>query len=385
MIITSQGNIPSRFAHSFNVTKMAQGFLNTGEDVELVTFGCIRNWLYKMKIKDIRKYYGISTEIKLKFISNLDINFFIKTTGSERFSKKSAKYIKSQKPNFVFCRSYFTPYYCVKFGLPTIMETHTISYDLPALKKAFSVAEESNFLGLVTINENLKKEYAKRGVPEEKIIVLEDGVDLSLFNIEDSKEIWRKELNLPLDKKLIVYVGGLYKEKGIEQILLTAEKLQTEDFLFVLVGGKNNQIEEWKKYCKEKNIKNILFTGFASQIDVPKYLKSADVLIMPYDTEMNYKVMDINTTSPLKLFEFMASKRPIVTTAIPVIEKVVKHNESAMLAEPNNINNLAEYVIELIENEQKSIDLSNKAYELAKQYEWKARCQEIIDRFVKND
>jgi len=384
MIITSQGNIPSKFAHSFNVTKMAQGFLNIEESVELVTFSSIRNWLYKMKINDIYKYYAISKDIKIKALPTIDKNFFVKTTGSERYNKKAAKYIKSKNPNFVFCRSYLTPYYCVKLGLPTIMETHTTLYDLPPLRKVFSVAKDENFLGLVTINDNLKNEYAKRGVPEEKIVILEDGVDLDLFNIDDNKEIWRKELNLPLDKKLVVYVGGLYKEKGIEQILLTAQKLQNKDIVFALVGGKKEQIDQWKKYCAEKNISNIIFTGFAFQVDVPKYLKAADVLLMPYDTKMNYKVMDINSTSPLKLFEFMGSKRPVVSTAIPVIKKVVNHNESAMLAEANNVDQLAEYVQELMQNPEKSRQLSNRAYELVKQYEWKARCQTIIDRFVKN-
>jgi len=384
MIITSQGNIPSKFAHSYNVTKMAQGFLNTGQNVELVTFSSIRNWLYEKKIRNIYKYYAISKDIKIKKIPTFDINYLIKTKGSEKYSKKAAKYISKKDPNFVFCRSYLTPYYCVKLGLPTIMEAHTTLYDLPDLQRAFSITKDKNFLGLVTINENLKEEYAKRGVPEEKIIVLEDGVDLDLFNIDDSKKVWRKELNLPLDKKLVVYVGGLYKEKGIEHILLTARKLQNKNIIVVLVGGKKEQIEEWKKYCDNKNISNAIFSGFAYQVDVPKYLKAADVLIMPYDTRLNYKVMDINSTSPLKLFEYMGSKRPIVTTAIPVVRKIVSHNESAMLAEANNIDQLAQYVKELIENPEKSGELSNKAFELVKQYEWKARCQQIMNKFIEN-
>ncbi|MFZ5365201.1 MAG: glycosyltransferase [Patescibacteria group bacterium] len=384
MIITTDGNIPSRFAHSFNVTKMAQGFYNIGQDVELVTFFSLRNLLYKLKIKDIYEYYALSKNIKIKMLPAFDKNIFIKTTGGERYNKKAAQYIESQNPNFVFCRSYLTPYYCVKLGLPTIMETHTTNYDLPALRKSFGAAKDKNFLGLVTINEKLKKEYAKRGVPEEKIIVLEDGVDLNLFDIEDDKEIWRKELSLPSDKKIIAYVGGLYREKGIEQILLTAQKLQTTEIIFVLVGGKQEQIREWKKYCAEKNISNVAFAGFACQSDVPKYIKAADVLIMPYDTRINYKVMDINSTSPLKLFEYMGSKRPIVSTAIPVIEKVVSHNESAMLAESNNVEQLAQYVRELLNNPERGGQLSEKAFKLAKQYEWKVRCEKIIKTFIKN-
>ncbi|HUT22272.1 MAG TPA: glycosyltransferase [Candidatus Bipolaricaulota bacterium] len=383
MIITTDGNIPSKFAHSFNVTKMAQGFFRAGEKVELVSFSSFRNWLYKIKVGDFRRYYGLSPKIKLKFLMTFGFDFLAKTIGNEKFSQKAAKYIKSQNPDFVYCRSYLTPYYCVKEGLPTIMETHTKEVG-DDLKKVFSVANDKNFLGIVTIHKNLKKLYENAGVPEEKILVAEDGVDLDLFNINDDRFFWRKELNLPADKKLAVYVGGLYKEKGIEQILLAAQKLHDKNIDFVLVGGNKNQIGEWKKYCAKENIGNVVFAGFAPQTDVPKYLKAADVLIMPYDTRVDFKVMDINSTSPLKLFEFMASRRPIVSTALPVIEKVVKHGESAFLASPNNIEQLSGFILEAANNAQKSALMASKAFELAKQYDWKVRCRKIIDKFVKN-
>ena len=90
--------------------------------------------------------------------------------------------------------------------------------------------------------------------------------------------------------------------------------------------------------------------------------------------------MDINTTSPMKLFEYMASKRPIVTTNIPTISKVIEHDKSGMLAEPNNIEQLAAYILELIKDKEKSKRISTNAFEEVRKYEWRERCRKIIQK-----
>jgi len=220
-------------------------------------------------------------------------------------------------------------------------------------------------------------------VPEDKILVLEDGVDVKQFDIEDDRFKWRKKLNLPEDKKIIMYCGSLFKEKGIEDVLWTAKELNIhKDIVFILVGGNKKHIKYWKNFNHRNKTDNVIFTGFVSNSEVPEYLKSADILIMPYKTNLKYKIMDLNSTSPLKLFEYMASKRPIVTTNIPVVEKIVKHGESAMLAEPNNIKMLSEYVLSLLNNAEKSEFMAKFALEIAKKYSWKIRCETIIKKLV---
>jgi glycosyltransferase involved in cell wall biosynthesis len=103
---------------------------------------------------------------------------------------------------------------------------------------------------------------------------------------------------------------------------------------------------------------------------------------MPYNTGITYDRMDIDSTSPLKLFEYMASARPVVTSDIPVVSKIVKHGESAMLAEPNNIEMLSEYVLQLLNHKEKAATISKEAYKLVKQYSWTKRCEIIHSKLV---
>jgi len=383
MIITCDGNMPSRHAHSINVMKMAQGFHQAGLDVAVVSLLSLPNILIRRRVKNIHAFYGIDDDIEIKLLPVFNRDFFRKTTGAKGFNKKAAKYIKKAAPAFAYCRSYLTPYYCVRQGVPAIIETHTTNFDHPSLKKVYEIAGDKAFLGMVTISESIKKEHVRRGIAGNKILVLEDGVDLDSFDIDDDREKWRRHTGMPPDKKIVLYAGSLYREKGIEHILLVAGKLQSDRHIrFVIVGGSKKQVDFWKAYAKENKIENVMFTGFVNNADIPKYLKSADALIMPYDTSFDYGVMDLDTTSPLKLFEYMAAKRPVISTKLPAITKVVKHNESAMLAEANNIDMLAEYVRELLQNPSKGSQLCARACELVKAYEWKSRCRVILDTLV---
>ena len=385
MIITIDGNIPSQFAHSFNVMKMAQGFHEAGEEVSLVSLLSLPNIRERIRIGDLYDHYGVAKNIQIKFLPVYNFDFFTKRTEAKDFSIIAAKYIKKRNPDFVYCRSYLTPYYCSRMGVPSILETHTTVYNLPALQKIYEICHDRNFLGIVTISEDIKKAHIDRGVPADKIIALEDGVDLKRFNIDDDKFCWREKCGLPLDKRIVMYCGSLYKEKGIEDILLSAKKLMSHDkLLYVIIGGTDEQLAEWKDYIKNRDIDNVKFFGFIKNIDIPKYLKSADVLIMPYNLKVHYRVMDVKTTSPMKLFEYMASKRPIITSDIPAISKIVEHQKSALLAEPNNVDQIVRFILELLGDRKKSMQISTNAFEAVKKYEWKNRCERILDKFVRS-
>lgn len=378
IIVTTGGDVPSKFAHSFNVMKMAQGFYKLGNSVKLVVPLSFPLLIRRIKIKDIYSFYGIDRGIKIKYIPVFSLRGLKQNNDFVQFDYLVAKYCKKHKVDLAYCRSYRIPYYCVKMGVPTIIETHTKNYSHPDLQKIYEVSNEPDFKGLVTISEDIKKEHIRRGIPEEKILVLEDGIDLERFEINDDRYFWRKKLGLPTNMNLIVYCGHFYEEKGIEHILLTAKKLSKENILFILVGGFSKDVNNWKEYCKKELITNVFFVGFINNSEVPKYLKSADVLIMPYNTKVNFEVMDINTTSPMKLFEYMASNRPIISSNIPTISKVIEHNKNGLLAEPNNIEQLSSYVVELIKNKEKSNMLSINALNKAKKYTWNERCKKII-------
>ena len=68
--------------------------------------------------------------------------------------------------------------------------------------------------GIITVTKSLKDFFVLRKVPEKKLYVAHDGVDIDAFQVLKTKEEARKLFGLPLDKKIILYTGHLYPWKG---------------------------------------------------------------------------------------------------------------------------------------------------------------------------
>lgn len=385
IIVTIDGNVPSKFAHSFNVMKMAQGFVQCGHDVEVVTLMSLPNILNRVRLGSIQDHYGVSKKIKLKFISPGSLDFFRKTIGAKGFNKKAVNYFKSVKPDFVYCRSFKSVVECIEKEIPCILETHTTNYETEDFLKICKLSDSKFFFGIVTINDQLKHAYNMKGVTTEKILVAEDGVDHDQFKINDDKAYWRQELNINSGRKIVVYAGSLYREKGIEVLLKSMKLLNKfKDIELLICGGTQTQIDEWTGYVEKNEILNVTFRGFIPNSDLPGYLKSSDVLAMPFDLNLNYKVMDINTTSPMKLFEYMAAKRPIVSSNICTISKVLENGTDALLSEPGDHISFSESILELINNNDLAQKISENSYKKSFEFSWKGRCTKIINFFGLN-
>ena len=88
-------------------------------------------------------------------------------------------------------------------------------------------------------------------------------------------------------------------------------------------------------------------------------------------------------TTPIKLFEYMASGAPVVASDLPSFSKYLKDNENSLLFEPDNPKSLAEKVNTLLENHSMGEKLSNKAYSEVHEFTWQKRVEKILN-FVNN-
>ena len=391
------GHIPSFRAHSIAVMKMAEGFYKLGHEVEVLTVERFMEDRLRREIGSLYKFYGISDSIEITFFKDYLFYFedlfpisylyrLLDKITNRRIrmmmdpEKMMSDYCRYNGFDLCYYRGYGrTAYYnIVKNKVPTIMESHIRNIVNPDLKRVIKVSRSEYFKGLVTISEVLKHTFVKAGVPEEKILVLDSGVDLDFFKNLPNKMNARKMLDLPLDKKIVVYAGSLFPEKGIKYILLTAKQLR--DAVFILVGGEAKHVRYWRRYAMMHGIENVRFVGFVSNSLIPIYLAAADALIMPYGRGPA-RIMDIESTSPLKLFEYMAARKPIISSNIPAIRRIVQHGVNGLLAEPGDVKQLTEYVRKVLEDEEFARRLGEKAYEKVRAYDWRERCRKILERF----
>tara|TARA_X000000950_G_scaffold215871_1_gene259802 strand:+ start:717 stop:1925 length:1209 start_codon:yes stop_codon:yes gene_type:complete len=398
--VVSNGHIPSQWAHSINIVKHANAFSKLGHEIELLSVKRFKEDQLLKKISNIYSWYGIDI-LPIKYFKDNSIFYFkekkflkiilkLANLFLPKFfqqivdpEKKISQYIRSKNFDLCFARTYNVVKYNIENKIPTILETHNSSpKNIKNLIELLNLSQSKYFLGLVTIHDKLKENFLKLGVPKEKLLVLEDAVDLEKFDlVSDNIEINRKKLSIPLNKTIVMYCGSLKAGKGINLILNSAKKLECKnDILFYIIGGDENDINYWKNF-NGINYNNVIFKSFVEGFQVPQYLKSANILFMPYETKNNYNsVMDLETTSPIKLFEYMASKKPIITSNIETIKKVLKNRESGILVDGKFEN----VILDLLVDDKLCSKISSKAYQNVKNYTYNKRCTTILKAFHKN-
>jgi len=229
---------------------------------------------------------------------------------------------------------------------------------------------------IVTISEYTKSNWVNNGIPESKIIVLPSGVNIEDFNsINKGTDQLRKELGLANDKKIITYAGGLYENRGIEELLYCASKY--EDYLFLFLGGTEEHIKRYKSYIQsqfQRQLPNVIFRGYVKHDMVASYLKASDILAAPYSK----KIKTVHHMSPIKLIEYIASKVPVIASDLPRMRDIASEDEVTFF-QPDNSNDLLEKIAAVFDNYEQARSKALKAYEKAKNLTWDKRAEKIVN------
>ncbi|GAB1545555.1 hypothetical protein NUACC21_82310 [Scytonema sp. NUACC21] len=375
VIYISQGNIPSKWAHTFQAMKMAEALTGQVNSLSLLTGGSfLPCQLHNISLTD---WYGVPCSFKvIRLPVHLRVReqFFSKYRYPN-FDRLAALYAKFTNPDFIFTRSPYAGRLCVQLKLNTMIETH-IETEHPEFQHILTVCQEPFFKGLITVTNYLKTKYIKAGIPDSKILVWPDAVELSMFSNLSSSSVLREELGLPCITKIATYCGHLYDSKGVQHVIAAAKELP--DILFCLVGGWDRDIERCQKLAK--GIENIHFAGFVPNQQVPKYLAASDFLLLP--NSMNHELA--YSTSPLKLFEYMAARRPVIASNIPALQGFLRHGENAFLIEPDSSDAIAFALRVLIQNPELSTQMVEQAWQDVQQFTWTNRAKDILNYFQIN-
>jgi len=365
LIYIANARIPTEKAHGIQIMKMCEAFANAGINVELV----VPKRKNPLK-EDPFLYYDIKKNFKIKKVFCFDwvgLGRFGLFAQSISFAKMAFFYSVFKKADIVYSRDELTCLFLGFFKKNVVFEMHGILkrgkfvYDF-FLKRMFKIISTNEWK-----KEKIIKDYQ---IEEKNILVCPNGVDLEKFDIDIPKEKIREEFELPKNKKIVMYTGHLYGWKGA-QVLADASEFLTENEVVVFVGGTEEDVSEFLERNKDK--KHIVVLGHKPNNEMPYYVKAADVLVLPNvpDTEESkYE------TSPIKMFEYMASKRPIIASKMPSIEEILS-NENSCLAEPENAQDLAYKIKSVLDDGELSKRISENAYSDVQNYSWKKRAKSI--------
>ena len=146
--------------------------------------------------------------------------------------------------------------------------------------------------------------------------------------------------------------------------------------IFHIIGGKKDDIEYWKN--ESGNLENIIFHGFINPKDTYKYRNLCDVLVAPYlDSDGIHR--DSEFVSPIKTFEYMGSKTPMICSDLEVLRECIDERY-AILVDNKDINAWVKAVEKLRSDIKFKEQLVTSAYEYCvENFTYEARCKKILD------
>lgn len=183
---------------------------------------------------------------------------------------------------------------------------------------------------------------------------LSNGVDVDLFSPEKFDKQVRMELSP--DGKLVVFYGGLHGvAQGLDQVLEVASSL--EDVRFVLVGDgpeKQNLIN----LARSRGLRNVVFMDVVAKEKMPAYVASSDICMVPLCGTIPGAV-------PSKIYEAMASARPVLLIAEGEAREIIENNGVGLVVSPGDVEGIKQALTSLLQNELLRREMGNKGRQLA--------------------
>ena len=229
----------------------------------------------------------------------------------------------------------------------------------------------------VFVTKNLQERYIKKyKIDISRALVASDAVDLNIFNLGLTLSEARDRLSLPIDKKILCYAGRfktMGMDKGIGDIIKAIEILNNDHMLFLAVGGSDKELNFYQNIIEKEGMqKRVWLIGSRPQTELAIYLQAADMLLMPFPNNEHYAYY----MSPLKMFEYMAARRPIVASDLPSIREIL-NDRNSILVQPNDPQKLAQGIKEALDPEV-SEKISHQAFFDVQNYTWGRRVDEIL-------
>lgn len=368
-IVTAR--IPTEKAHGYQISKMCSEFSRAGAEVRLIV-----PHRKNLIVEDLFSYYGLDKKFAVEHIDCFDAVRFSKFLGKFAFFFQTQFFIRALRntsvdlDTVVYTRNpEVASMYCKK-GNRVIYDAHNFS----EAHSARLLGALNGVWGIVANSAGTAEEFTKRGF--KRVLVAHNGVDIREFDIPVTKKDARRQFGLSESAQVATYVGHLYSWKGIDMVLEAAKILP--EITFVVAGGTSEDISKYKVLKTQKSLENLVILGHLERGRIPHLLKASDLLLLP---NIAISKESEKYTSPLKMFEYMASGTPIVASRLPSIGEVLNET-NATLFEAGNVQAFVEAITGSYAQTVSAAEKALKARRDVEQYSWSGRAMAILN-FIK--
>ena len=366
LVYSSTALIPSAQANSVQIMGMCNALCRFGFDVTLLAgmmpgYGNV----------NVFEYYGVENTfsiVRKPSGCRRGSTFFLSLRNYPTLKKLAA----GDQDTLFYGRDVLALYLLARAGRQVMYETHDVARKGPRGWAERKLIEGRNLCRIVFISNELKRAYLEKygtALADKKMVVAPDAAD--------EQPNFSETLSLNGGARFnACYVGSFHKGRGIELILDVAGRMP--DVGFHLFGGTADQI----RLLRLTSSPNVYFYGYITPAQTYKARNAADVLLMPYQSKVMVSQNASETSrwmSPVKLFEYMSSRKPIVSSNHKVLQEVLEHGRNCLLCEPDDPARWAEAITRLKEDGQLCRSISQAAYrDFMDHYTWDKRIEHIL-------
>lgn len=252
--------------------------------------------------------------------------------------------------------------------LPILFEAHEIFFLTTDRHDKMEKIKREEFRtyprldGIVSITQGLAQQMKEVFSLQAPMAVVPDGVNLNFFG----------SVSRQPRKQKIIYVGQLYPWKGTATLVEAMQYLPVGELH--LIGGSQERIQNLREKAERLSVQDrVFFLGQVPPKKVKCHLADSTVAVLPLTPDL----ISASFTSPLKLFEYMAARIPIVASDLPSTREVLSSGVNALLVQPNDARALGEGIRRLLEDRSLAESLAQRAYEDVQEFTWERRAQKV--------
>lgn len=363
--------VPSSTANSIQVMKVCHALAQLDDQVCLwVPRAAETSW------KKLSSHYGLTREFEVRWLR------------AQRLLKRydmainAVRQARDWNADLIYTWMPQVGHIALMRKIPVILEVHDMPTGRigPRLFRQFVRSRKKKRLLAIThaLYEKLKREYQFE-MPEGQIQIAPNGTEMERYAGLPEPEEARRQLGLQ-EGLTIGYTGHFYSGRGMDLMLKLIPQFPQVNFLFV--GGQPEKVLGWQALLQQNDLRHVHTTGFIENERLPLYQAAADILLMPYERSIagSSGGNSAEICSPMKMFDYMAAGRAIVSSDLPVFHEVL-NEKNAVLCPSETPDAWRRAIADLVADPQRRKKLGEQARVDAANYTWRKRAERALEGF----
>lgn len=381
LFVVANTRLPSERAQALQVVQSSAAFARAGATTQVLYADRKERGEARAPI-DVFEHYAVPPGARpsLLRIACVDwiervpvaLQFWPARVQELTFSRNAARHIAVESASaFVLSREIECARALVRGGRRRVfLELHRVPEG--NTRRRWLLEAARGLRGIVAISGGVRDDLLAMGLATDAITVEHDGFEPARFANPPTRSEARVKLGLDERASLVVYTGGLLAWKGVD-VLVDAARLAPE-IQFVIAGGMRDDVERLRE--RARGAPNVRIDGFQPPDSIALYLAAGDLGVVPNRAQ---PAISARYTSPLKIFEAMASGLPLVASDLPSLRELLTDGTDAWLVAPEDPNALVRGLRDALGNSVERARRAARFAARADRHTWDARARRILD------